>query len=328
MAAALVLLVLSGCGKDKKAEPPTTVTTIETTTTEPPQTVLVTTTTTVDSGPPDGRVLPSEAMAPGVEMELVSMAADHLEAFWVGTDGAAWHSIWTGTDWLPAESLGGSLAPGLGAAAPRDGTMELFGRTADGSLLRNSFTTPGTWSGWFEIAGVKVDGGPDAWAPSNSSVEVVFRDLNTGALGVVRIDGLPGNGQTTIVPGAPPHIPVTPIRPAPTACGGASPQQRAIYAVGESGEVMRTETTDGTGWALTGIRPASAVDCGVGAVLAYLGNGGALVIQRGSAVESFPGPRPSGPPTVAVAGGTIEVEWVDTAGARRGATRTGNRWLL
>ena len=329
-AAALVLLVASvvACGKDGKSEPPTTVTTIETTTTEPPQTVLVTTTTTVNNGPPDGRVLPGEALAPGAEVELTSMAADHLESFWVGTDGAAWHSTWTGTDWLPPESLGGSLAPGLGAASPWDGTMELFGRTGDGTLLRNSFTTPGTWSGWFEVAGVRIDGGPDAWAPSRTAVEVVFRDPNTGALGVVRIDGLPGNGQTTVVPPTPPHIPVTPIQPAPTVCAGASAGQRAIYAVGDSGELLRTEVTDGGGWAPTGIRPASAVDCAAGGVLTHLDTGGVLVIRRGTTVDSFPGPRPSGPPSAAVAGNTVEVQWVDTAGTRRGATRTNNRWTL
>ena len=107
---------------------------------------------------------PSQALAPGAEIELVSMAANHLEAFWVGTDGAAWHSTWTGTDWLPPESLGGSLGPGSRRSlAPRrdDGAVR---RAADGALMRNSFTTPGTWSGWFEVAGVKVDGGPDAWS--------------------------------------------------------------------------------------------------------------------------------------------------------------------
>jgi spore germination protein YaaH len=105
--------------------------------------------------------------------DLASWAAGRLDAFGVGTDGAAWHRAFNGVAWAPWESLGGRASSDVGAVSPNSGRVDVFVRGTDNGLWHRWWA--GTaWSAWEGLGG-KLSSGPDASASGAARLDVFAR---------------------------------------------------------------------------------------------------------------------------------------------------------
>jgi Repeat of unknown function (DUF346) len=107
-------------------------------------------------------------------VSAVSWSADRLDLFVRGTDGAAWHKWWAGTEWGPSastwESLGGPIVGSVSAVSWAPGRLDLFARASDNSVCHKWFDTAG-WgpsdTAWEGLGGaIKGSVSAVSWAPN------------------------------------------------------------------------------------------------------------------------------------------------------------------
>jgi hypothetical protein len=72
----------------------------------------------------------------------VSWAANRLDIFGIGTDGAAYHKYWDGRAWGPSQTgweyLGGGFNSALEAAAWGQNRLDIFGLGTDNGMYHKS----------------------------------------------------------------------------------------------------------------------------------------------------------------------------------------------
>jgi murein DD-endopeptidase MepM/ murein hydrolase activator NlpD len=105
-----------------------------------------------------------------------------LEVFVRGSDGGYWHAwqLFAGGGWSGWSSLGGSFASDPTVAENAgDGHLEVFGRSAAGSVLHTWFSLGQGWSGWYGL-------GPGTFS---SKVTVARNAAGTLEVFALRADG-------------------------------------------------------------------------------------------------------------------------------------------
>jgi hypothetical protein len=109
----------------------------------------------------------------------VSWAADRLDLFAVGSDGALYHRAGSASgQWNGWESLGGLLTSSPAALSFSPGTLNVYGRGGDGQLWTIAWTGS-AWTPWSPL------GGGLSSAPGGS----VDRDSGQATVGVRGLDG-------------------------------------------------------------------------------------------------------------------------------------------
>jgi hypothetical protein len=110
----------------------------------------------------------------------VSWGAGRLDVFARGRDNALWHRAWDGTNWLPWESLGGSLssAPDVGSCAANK--LDVFVRGADSGLWRRTYN--GSWGAWSGLGGPLASGPSAVCLPGTTTLDVFAAAMDDSLL--------------------------------------------------------------------------------------------------------------------------------------------------
>jgi len=111
---------------------------------------------------------------------VCAQAADRIDLFTRGTDGALWWEHWDGQTWGTWKSLGGALTSAPAAVSRSAGKIDVFVRGTDGALWTMSTTNGGTsWSNWSKIGGQLLAGtGPAAYAWGDARIGVFVTGTN------------------------------------------------------------------------------------------------------------------------------------------------------
>ena len=101
-----------------------------------------------------------------------TQAANSVNLFVNGTDGALWWEHWDGQTWGTWKSLGGGLTSAPAAVSRSAGKIDVFVRGTDGALWSKNTTDGGTsWSSWYKIGGQLLSGtGPTAYAWGSNQI--------------------------------------------------------------------------------------------------------------------------------------------------------------
>jgi hypothetical protein len=111
---------------------------------------------------------------------VCAQAANSIDLFIDGTDGALWWEHWDGQTWGTWKSLGGSLTSDPAAVSRSAGKIDVFVRGTDGALWQRATTDGGTsWSNWYKIGGQLLAGtGPAAYAWGDARIGVFVTGTN------------------------------------------------------------------------------------------------------------------------------------------------------
>jgi hypothetical protein len=111
---------------------------------------------------------------------VCAQAADSIDLFVNGTDGALWWEHWDGQTWGTWKSLGGVLTSDPAAVSRPNGKIDVYVRGTDGALWSKSTTDGGaSWSTWSKIGGQLLAGtGPAAYAWGDAQIGWVVTGTN------------------------------------------------------------------------------------------------------------------------------------------------------
>ncbi len=111
---------------------------------------------------------------------VCAQAANSIDLFINGTDGALWWEHWDGQTWGTWKSLGGRLTSDPAAVSRSAGKIDVFVRGGDGALWSRDTTDGGTsWCTWYKIGGQLLAGtGPAAYAWGDVRIGVFVTGTN------------------------------------------------------------------------------------------------------------------------------------------------------
>jgi hypothetical protein len=104
----------------------------------------------------------------------VSWGPNRIDVVVLSGDNAIWHRAWTGTQWSPWASLGGSFAsaPSISSRGPNQ--LEVFGRGTGNRLWLNTWNGV-SWTGW-QLLGGEMASAPDSVSSGNGRLDVFYVD--------------------------------------------------------------------------------------------------------------------------------------------------------
>ena len=103
---------------------------------------------------------------------VCAQAANSIDLFINGTDGALWWEHWDGQTWGTWKSLGGRLTSDPAAVSRSAGKIDVFVRGTDGALwTRTTYDGGNSWTDWYSYGGHLLAGtGPTAYNWPNQRV--------------------------------------------------------------------------------------------------------------------------------------------------------------
>jgi Repeat of unknown function (DUF346) len=116
----------------------------------------------------------------GSAIAAVSMAANRIDLFTRGRDGALHWKTWSGGRWTGWDDLGGQITSAPTASSWADGRMDVFARSATGTLVHKWWTSTAGWnSGWEDLGGA-ITSAPAAVSWGSGRIDVFARGTNNG----------------------------------------------------------------------------------------------------------------------------------------------------
>lgn len=108
--------------------------------------------------------------------DAASTAAQHLDVFARGGDGAVWQQSFNGTTWTGWTSLGGFITTDPTAVSSGSGHLDVLARGGDGAVWHRVFD--GTaWGSWASLGGGLI-GGPDVSSWGAGHEDLFIRGLD------------------------------------------------------------------------------------------------------------------------------------------------------
>ncbi len=107
------------------------------------------------------------------DVTSVSWAANRIDLFARGLDGACWHRWWNGSAWAGWENLGGDIVGAVSAVAWAENRLDLFARGSDNTLAHKWWDGQ-RWSVW-ETLGGGISGNPAAVSWGAGRLDVFVR---------------------------------------------------------------------------------------------------------------------------------------------------------